>query len=469
MEELRSLVIGAQGGNLDAYGQIVRRFQDMAYGYAYSILSDFHLAEDAAQEAFIEAYRCLSGLDDPSAFPGWFRRIVFKQCDRLTRRKRVPTTPLASARPIASGGPGPVEKVEKREMADRVLEAIRSLPEDERTVTTLYYVNGYSQEEVAEFLEVPVTTVNNRLHASRKRLKERMMTMVAKTLKEHALPGGFPEMIKRLVLFPQKEPEIGISRAERRRGSVTFREAFFAPLKEGATAWLADYDWPKRKLAGTNCIRVIGKAKVGGLSCYRIRSPEFDPERQFAYDHEWYWAATGRKLYFVAFANFEPGTNKPRLRTWKDSDWDEDRTGWPIELKLRSRIRWDSLTCGRGPLFPRMPVVGGLWNVRIGGSTYECLRTLNLGYKGRREGKTPAELAGKYELLSDSYINMSGRTVLFRRYNGPAWKAKNWPSTSVKKLAGKGCPELRYNGVEFRLWYDCIPLHALRPENGTGT
>jgi len=53
VEELRTQVAAARAGDLDAYGCIVRRFQDMAYGYAYSVLGDFHLAEDAAQDAFI--------------------------------------------------------------------------------------------------------------------------------------------------------------------------------------------------------------------------------------------------------------------------------------------------------------------------------------------------------------------------------------------------------------------------------
>ena len=56
MKDLDKLLHRAQQGDLEAYGLIVGRFQDMAVGYAYSILSDFHLAEDAAQEAFIELY-----------------------------------------------------------------------------------------------------------------------------------------------------------------------------------------------------------------------------------------------------------------------------------------------------------------------------------------------------------------------------------------------------------------------------
>ncbi len=183
----------------------------MAFGYAYSILGDLHAAEDAAQEAFLEAYRCLSRLRCPAAFPGWFRKIVLKSCDRLTRRKSVPTVPLGSAGLLRSDYPGPAEQVERREMADRVLDAIRSLPQNERTVTTLFYIDGYSHKDIAEFLEVPVTTVANRLRTSRKRLKERMVAMVEDELKGSRPGPEFPEKvmreISRVEVRPEKSPE----------------------------------------------------------------------------------------------------------------------------------------------------------------------------------------------------------------------------------------------------------------------
>jgi len=199
VEELCELVARAQARDVDAYGAIVRRFQDMAYGYGHSLLGDFHAAQDAAQEAFVEAYRDLPNLRRADAFPGWFRRIVFKHCDRLTRRKRLPTAPLDAAAAVAAPGPDPAQELEGREMRDRVLEAIAALPEGERTATSLYYINGYSQGEIAEFLEVPVTTVKNRLHRSRKRLRERMMTMVDETMKSAPLPGDFADMVVRMV------------------------------------------------------------------------------------------------------------------------------------------------------------------------------------------------------------------------------------------------------------------------------
>ena len=86
MEALKSLVLRAQNGDLNAYASLVRRFQDMAIGYAQNHLGDRFLAEDAAQEAFIQVYFDLPRLRNPAAFSGWLRKIVFKHCDRITRR-----------------------------------------------------------------------------------------------------------------------------------------------------------------------------------------------------------------------------------------------------------------------------------------------------------------------------------------------------------------------------------------------
>lgn len=203
MEEIQSLLLkvlddgGTPAERLAAFGEIVRRFQDMAYGCAYAVLGDFHLAEDAAQEAFLVAYRALPRLREPKAFPGWLRRIVLTQCNRMTRRRAVPTTALDAAASAASCEPEPLMVMEQREMKDRVLDAIRALPEPQRMATTLFYINGYPQKEIAKFLEVPVTTVKKRLLTARSRLKKEMMTMLDVTLKSFPLPGDFADVVVR--------------------------------------------------------------------------------------------------------------------------------------------------------------------------------------------------------------------------------------------------------------------------------
>ena len=82
-KELESLIAASRSGDMNSFARIVRQFQDMAYGYAYAILGDFHLAQDAAQEAFVEAYYNLTKLQDAAAFSGWFRQI----CEYWNREK----------------------------------------------------------------------------------------------------------------------------------------------------------------------------------------------------------------------------------------------------------------------------------------------------------------------------------------------------------------------------------------------
>ena len=182
MEELTILINRTLNGDLTAYGDLVRRFQDMAVGYAYSLLGDFHLAEDAAQEAFIRAYLDLAKLEEPAAFPGWFRRIVFKHCDRISRRKSKSLVPLEAVGEIGSDEKDPGALLDEQVVKDQVSIAIQSLPENQRLVVNLFYISEFSHGEIAVFLGTPLHTVKNRLHASRKRLKKELIDMAKKRL-----------------------------------------------------------------------------------------------------------------------------------------------------------------------------------------------------------------------------------------------------------------------------------------------
>jgi len=189
--ELERLVRLSQAGDAEAYTQIVERFQNMALGYAYAFLNDYPQAQDAAQEAFIEAYHSVASLRKPLAFPAWFKRILFKHCDRLVRGKRPALESLDANSGLAAPQLTPPEIAEQHDLARRVQTAILSLPLDQRLATTLFYIDGYSQQEIAEFLEVPVQTIKSRLHTSREKLKERMVDMIEDELKSHQLSGQF--------------------------------------------------------------------------------------------------------------------------------------------------------------------------------------------------------------------------------------------------------------------------------------
>ncbi|MCB9147866.1 MAG: sigma-70 family RNA polymerase sigma factor [Caldilineaceae bacterium] len=199
MESFAQLVVAAQAGNVAAFGELVRRFQDMAVGYGYSILQDWYLAEDAAQEAFIEAHRVLQQLQEPHAFPAWLRRIVFKHCDRFTRGKRPVLVALTEAANLADAIQ-PATEMEGAEMRQQIINAIRSLSAEEQAVITLFYMGEYAHREIAAFLELPTATVNNRLRSARKRLQERMMKMVTENLQAER-PSRNDEFAQRVLTF----------------------------------------------------------------------------------------------------------------------------------------------------------------------------------------------------------------------------------------------------------------------------
>jgi RNA polymerase sigma factor (sigma-70 family) len=210
MEELESLVESATAPEAsltqrrDAFGKLVVRFQDMAYGYAYAILGDAHLAQDAAQEAFIAAYQNLDQLREPKAFPGWLRRIVFTRCNRLTRSRRAQEQSLETVPHLSSGQPTPLMVLEDKETREQIQAAIQALPESQRMATVLYYIDGYSQNEVAEFLEVSVDAVKKRLQRARERLQERMVEMVQENLQGQR-PSKDDEFVKSVQLFNSLE------------------------------------------------------------------------------------------------------------------------------------------------------------------------------------------------------------------------------------------------------------------------
>lgn len=166
-EKISSFVRAAQKGDDLAFTELVRAYQDIAVAYAASILRDYHLAEDAAQEAFVEAHRALPELREPAAFGAWFRAILYKYCDRMTRRKRRPITGLEAALEVASPAPSPHETLESRETQKSVRAAIATLSDIEQQVVLLYYMGEHSTAMIAEFLNVTANTIKTRLYSAR--------------------------------------------------------------------------------------------------------------------------------------------------------------------------------------------------------------------------------------------------------------------------------------------------------------
>ncbi len=175
MNTTEQWVMSAQQGTDEerkaAFDQLVLAHQAAALRVALHILGDHHQAEDAVQDAFLTAYLRIDQLRNPAAFPGWLNRIVRTHCHRLVRGT-APTPESLDSRPmLATDLPTPESVVESQEMRHQILAALDALPEHERAVTEGFYIQGESQQELAERLQVPVTTVKKRLQYARTHLR----------------------------------------------------------------------------------------------------------------------------------------------------------------------------------------------------------------------------------------------------------------------------------------------------------
>lgn len=179
---LESLVAQAQRGDVEAFTSLVTRLQDMAVGYAFSLVRDFGVAEDVAQEAFLDAFLRLTMLREPKAFPAWLRRIVRTRAIRMTRRRSPIAVTLEAARPSEDVEPTLDEQISLRELQRSVAEAINKLAEPQAIALSLHYMGGYSYKEIANFLEVPLSTVKSRIHAARSRLREPLQRVLREDL-----------------------------------------------------------------------------------------------------------------------------------------------------------------------------------------------------------------------------------------------------------------------------------------------
>jgi len=204
VNETRALVIRATDSDAtladrhEAFCELVRIFQDMAYACAYAVLGDFCLAQDAAQEAFISAWQKLSQLRQPEAFPGWFRRVVLTECNRLTRGKRPRTMSLDEGANLHTPITDPQTAIERDELTKAVFMAIKKLSLNERMVVVLFYVKEYSQSEISAFLDVPLTTVAKRLYSAKARLRAMMLDEFKNDLTAHrpSRNKSFAEKVK---------------------------------------------------------------------------------------------------------------------------------------------------------------------------------------------------------------------------------------------------------------------------------
>jgi len=200
-----ALIREAQRGDLESFNRLVLAYQTQVYNLAYRIFGEADSAADAAQEAFLAAYRSLRGFRGGS-FRNWLLRIVTNACyDELRRRKRRPAASLEAmldseiepeddgAASYTSAPVRPETAMERAELSKAIQDCLNRLPDEFRVVAVLADVQGFDYAEISAAAGMPLGTVKSRLARARLRLRDclqrfRELLPAAYRLEDEAAP-----------------------------------------------------------------------------------------------------------------------------------------------------------------------------------------------------------------------------------------------------------------------------------------
>ena len=191
-------------GDDAAFSILVEKYQKSVHALAWRKIQDFHHAEEIMQDTFLRAYKKLPTLKNPDQFAGWLHVIANRLCIDWMRSQKSVMQSLEDT---------PVEEIEEssytyhiseQRMTERtesyhelVKELLEKLPENERAVVTLYYLDEMTTKEIGRFMGVSVNTITSRLHRARKRLQTDHGPLVQEFLGRSQLSDNLKENIMR--------------------------------------------------------------------------------------------------------------------------------------------------------------------------------------------------------------------------------------------------------------------------------
>jgi len=163
-------------GDQARYAEVVDKYKRYAYTIAMRILQNRPDAEEAAQDAFIKAYNHLNGFNRVSKFSTWLYRIVFNTAISYKRKSRqqfqsIETTVIE----YSQEAEGRLEKIDKKKYIDL---ALSKLSDADRTALSLFYLQEFSLEEIADITGMQSNTAKVRIHRARLRLADELKIML---------------------------------------------------------------------------------------------------------------------------------------------------------------------------------------------------------------------------------------------------------------------------------------------------
>lgn len=175
-----TLVSQAQAGDVAAFEALYKKYSTMVFRTAYAILRDRYAAEEVTQECFVRAYRGLGRVEQCDSLGPWLHRIAVNLSYnwwRQTHRHQI--LPLDSLALLlrAAQADSPHAAARRAELISVLAEALDTLGFEQKATLVLFYLGGFSLEEIAYILDCPVGTVKSRLHYGRAKLRRTLEQM----------------------------------------------------------------------------------------------------------------------------------------------------------------------------------------------------------------------------------------------------------------------------------------------------
>ena len=385
-------------------------------------------AEDVLQEICIAAFKSFDSLQDKSLFKSWLIGIARHKCSDYFREKakilEIPLDALSESA-ITVGAHGVTT-------SSVVRETLEKLGDSEKQILYLYYFKELPQEQIAEKLGIPLGTVKSRLHYAKQKFKE----------KYPYKPGRKGE--NTMKQFPAVMPEYTITKSDKEPFPVRHRELpgmFIVPL-ENETISFAMYDFPEKKLSGQYDLEVTGRVCIHGVegveiqSCYQEGSVT---EKSVIFAQ-----LTDTHCRYLGGESTADGCRK--IVTFLDEEFEsaygigEGNCGFPVERRPEGRIVQEKHQLIHDSRCDISDLVGR-FTVTLAGKEYDTVRLIDIQYS---DGA----------MLCEHYLDRTGRTVLWRRFNADDWVLARYGRPWTEKLPDN--ERLTVNGKTFVHWYDCI-------------
>ena len=171
-----ALIHRTRGGETDAYGELVIRYQQSVFNICYRLLGNYRDAEDMTQNTFIRAYQRLHTFDNQRPFGPWIRKIATNLSLNVFQKHHSDTVPYEERyhQSPSENGITPEEIYNQAEQVEAIHQAIISLPPNHRVMIELRHYQELSYQEIAETLDIPLSDVKSYLFRGRKLLAERL-------------------------------------------------------------------------------------------------------------------------------------------------------------------------------------------------------------------------------------------------------------------------------------------------------